>query len=262
MAIVKKGVVTMSLIQSYSYLFDSLLGAGSKSSTSIFANNTSLLGDYSMIQSGAYKKLLTAYYKQQDSEDSETSKTDTDKKTAASTTEKAKLLETKTTADSLKTAADALNSSSLYRATGKDEDGKTVYNIDKIKDAVKGYVSAYNSYIDASSGVDSTTVLSKALSVVKATASNKGLLSDVGITIGKDNKLVLDEEKLSKASVSTLSRLFKGSSSYGGTVATKASETARLANSAAYTGSNASSYTYSGNYSVMGSTNNMLDEIL
>lgn len=35
------------------------------SSSSIFGNTSSLLGDYAMIKSGGYKKLLTAYYASQ-----------------------------------------------------------------------------------------------------------------------------------------------------------------------------------------------------
>lgn len=215
-----------------------------------------------MIKSGAYKKLLTAYYKQGE-DDTEASGTDSGSKTSAiSSQEKNKLLNVKSDASNLKEAADVLNSSSLYRAVKKDEEGNDVYDMDKIKDAVKGYVTSYNSYIDSSADVESTAVLSKTLSMVKATASNKGLLSDIGITIGKDNQLALDEEKLSKASVSKISSLFKGSGSYGNTIAQRASESNRLANSATYSGNHASSYTYSGNYSVMGDANSMLDKLL
>lgn len=250
----------MSSINSYGFLFNSM--SNTNNNTSFFANS-SLLGDYSMIKSGAYKKLLTAYYKKQDSSDSESTESEKTKDiSAADSDEKAKLLSVKSNASSLKEAADALSKSALYRSTGKDEDGKATYDTDKIKSAVKDYVSAYNSFIDSSSNVDSTSVLSKTLSVVKSTASNKGLLKDVGITIGSNNKLVLDEEKLSKASVSTLSALFKGSGSYGDTVSQRASESYKLANSASYTGTKASSYTYNGSYSVMGSTNNVLDEFL
>lgn len=247
----------MSSIQSYGFLFNT---TSNSNSSSFFTNSSSLLGDYSMIKSGAYKKLLTAYYKQQESTDS-SEKTSSSSKTVTSSDEKAKLSSVKLNASTLKEAADALNKSSLYQTTGTDEDGNKVYDRDKINSAVKSYVTAYNTYVESSSKVDSTSVLSKTLSMVKSTASNKKLLQDIGITIGSDNKLVLDEEKLSKASVSTLSALFKGSGSYGNTVSQRASESYKLANSATYTG-NSASYTYSGNYSVMGSTDNMLNQLL
>lgn len=246
----------MSSITDYSFLFQST----SNTNNSPFFSNTSLLGDYSMIKSGVYKKLLTAYYDQTDTK--ETDSSDNSTKDVADSTEKAKLLNTKSDAATLKEAADALSASSLYRSTGKDEAGNAEYDREKITTAVKDYVSAYNEYLDSSSNVESTTVLNKTLSMVKKTARNENLLKEVGITVGADNKLVLDEEKLSKASVSTLSSLFSGNSSYGDEISEMASESYRLANSAAYTNNNASSYTYTGNYSSLGSTSNMLDTLL
>ena len=262
----KKGVITMSSIQSYGFLFNSMPGAGSvnNNSYSFLSGGSSLLGDYSMIKSGVYKKLLTAYYQKSssDSDTSESDKSSSVKSKSVNDAEKAKLISVKSGADDLQEAAGALSKSSLYRSTGKDKDGKDIYDMDGIIDSVKKFVSAYNSYLDASSDVDSTSILSKTLSMVKATASNKNLLKDIGITIGADNKLVLDEEKFSSASMSKISSLFKGSGSYAGTIAQRASEGSRLANSAALTSGTGSFYTYSGNYSVAGNVNNMLDTLL
>ena len=83
---------------------------------------------------------------------------------------------------------------------------------------------------------------------------NAGLLADIGITIGDDNKLKLDETKLGKANVTTINSLFAGSGSYGSSVSARASASARLANSAAYTNTRGTSYTYDGSYSLLGST--------
>lgn len=230
---------------------------------SLFGGGISMLGDYSMIKSGAYKKLLTAYYKTQDSSD-KTSSSDESSSTVTKkdSVETARLLNTKTDASTLQSAADKLGDKSLYEATGKDENGKNVYDRDEIKKSVKSFVSAYNSYLDSTSSVDNTSVLNKSLSVVKKTASNQKLLKSVGITIGENNKLILDEDKLSEANISTLQSLFTGRYSYADEIEQKAAETYRLANSAAYTNNRGSSYTYSGSYSVLGTSNNSLDKYL
>jgi hypothetical protein len=87
------------------------------------------------------------------------------------------------------------------------------------------------------------------------------MLSDIGVTIGENNKLVVDEDKLASADVSTVSSLFQGSGSYGNRIQTLARDSYQIANSAAYSG-NSSSYTQSGGYALLGSTNGVLDRYL
>ena len=150
-----------------------------------------------------------------------------------------RLLAAKSDAENLKSAANKLADRSLYRATGKDDEGNDVYKRDDITKNVKEFVSAYNSYIDSSSNVLSNNILNKALGAVKQTSANK---------------------KLSEAKMSTLTSLFTGSGSYGSGIGQKASETYRLANSATYSANNRSSYNYGGSYSVMGTSNNSWDK--
>lgn len=266
----ERGVSVMSSVfwnNSHNY-FSGLFGNASNNSgltNSLFGGGSNMLGDYSMIKSGAYKKLLTAYYKTQDdaSDDRKTSYS-TDRKTSpvstTDTKETSRLLAAKSDAENLKSAANKLADRSLYRATGKDEEGNDVYKRDDITKNVKEFVSAYNSYIDSSSNVLSNNILNKALGAVKQTSANKNLLKDAGITIGSDNKLILDEKKLSEAKMSTLTSLFTGSGSYGSGIGQKASETYRLANSVTYSANNRSSYNYGGSYSVMGTSNNSWDK--
>lgn len=256
----------MSSIFGTSNDYGSLFGdysssSNNNSSMGIFGNSGGLLGEYSMIKSGAYKKLLRSYYK--NSTDT-SSKTDSkaDSTTKDNSVETGKLLTVKTDSSALKEAADKLGDRSLYQPTGKDENGRDVYDMDKIKKNVKDFIKTYNSYIDSSSSVDTKGVLSKSLSIVKNTASNEKLLKSIGIKIGEGNKLSLDEEKFDEANISTLYSIFTGRFSYGGVVADKAGETYSAANSASYSNTGASSYTYKGSYSVMGTKNNSLDAYL
>jgi flagellar capping protein FliD len=175
----------------------------------------------------------------------------------------------KSDAEALKDATDALSKKALYKPktdeqgnTLYDEDGNKVYDTDSIKKSVQEFVTAYNSYMDSAGSVENTSVLNKTLSIVKKTASNQNLLKEVGITIGKDNKLTLDEEKLESAHITTLTSLFQGNSSYGDSVSQKAAESYKVANSEAYTNTRASSYTYNGAYSILGTANGTLDKYL
>lgn len=218
--------------------------SSNSNSYGIFGNTSNnILGDYSMIQSGAYKKLLRSYYKNTNA-DNKSDSTSTDK--TDSTVETGKLLTVKKDSSALKDITDKLRASSLYAPTGQDENGKDVYDMDAIKENLKEFVKAYNSYIDSSSDVDTKGVLSKSLRIVKNTAANEKLLKSIGINIGEGNKLSFDEKKFDEsAKISTLSSLFTGGSfSYGGIISDKASETYSAADKAANSNSGVSSYTY------------------
>ena len=79
----------------------SALFSGTSDSSSI--GNTNMLSDYAAIKNGSYGKLMKAYYAKQDAEKL-SGKGDTSQK----------LTLMKTSADSLKKSADALNDSSLW----------------------------------------------------------------------------------------------------------------------------------------------------
>ena len=69
------------------------------------------------------------------------------------------------------------------------------------------------------------------------------LLSKIGITIGKGNKLELDEDELKKADISSLKTVFTGYNSFAGKTAQKAAGISNAANRASAT------YTNNGTYS-------------
>lgn len=218
----------------------------------IFTGGSTMLGDYSMIRSGVYKKLLKAYYA---ADEDGAGAEDTKNKVDGTDT----LLSAKDSAKDLYDAAEALGDSSLYQSDKTDEEGNPVYDRDALKGAVKDFVNSYNDYMDSAGDLNSVSLLNKTLRMVKTTASNIELLKDVGIKIGANNKLTLDEEIFDKAEISTLSSLFEGEGSYGDSIADKASESYRMANSSVYFGKNGSSYTYNGSYSMIGNSAGLLD---
>ena len=62
------------------------------------------------------------------------------------------------------------------------------------------------------------------MSIVNNTNANSVLLSKSGISIGKDNKLSLDEDTLKKTDVNVLKTLFTGVGSLSDTISSKANE--------------------------------------
>lgn len=265
----------ISGINDYSFLFSSGNTANNNLAgltNSLFgASSNSMLGDYAMIKSGTYKKLLTAYYKKvqaADTDGADTSKTNRydrfDKTQDQLKQENAaanQYLEVKDNADALRSAAYSLNSYTLYREKTA-EDGTTSYDRDEIKKSVQNFVSTYNTLLSASSEVKSTGMLGQISGLMKLTSDNSKALEAIGITVGKDNRLSLDEKALDSADVDSIAAVFKGNSSYGNSVSLRATEIARQANSSAFNSfRGASSYSQGGSYSVLGSTSSMLDQL-
>lgn len=201
---------------------------------SLFGNSSSGFGsinygDYFMIKNGTYKKLLKQYYST-DKSDS-TSKTGSNSTTSVSSKQNIALRDS---SKALEASSSALRNKALWEkkeVQTKDEaTGETItkqdYDYDAILKAVKQFASDYNSVLDQAVSSDSSAVLREASYMVNSTKSVSKLLEDVGINIGADNKLTIDEEKFKSARITTLNTLFAGSSSYGDRIGQRASNIA------------------------------------
>lgn len=220
------------------YDFSALMGGTTNSSGN-------LLSDYASIKNGSYGKLMKAYYAKQDAENA-----------SASGDSRQKLTLMRSSADSLKKSADALNNSSLWekkKIKKKDEEtGEETevedYDWNAITKAVKSFVEDYNSVVGQAGDSDTKNVLRNAVWMTGITDSAENLLSKVGITIGKGNKLELDEDALKEANITTLKSLFTGSGSFADKISQKASSLSIVAANAAAK-VKGTTYTSSGSYS-------------
>lgn len=218
------------------YDFSALMGGTANSSGN-------LLSDYASIKNGSYGKLLKAYYAQQDAE-----------RTALSGDTSQKLTLMRSSADSLKKSADALNDSSLWekkKIKKKDEEtGEEIevedYDWNAITKAVKSFVDDYNSVVEKAGDSDTKNVLRNAGWMTNITDKAQNLLSQVGITVGRGNKLELDEDALKKANITTLKSLFTGYGSFADKISQKADS---ISNAAARTKGADKTYTSGGGYS-------------
>ena len=195
----------------YSYLFGGTQAPSTGGAIS--------LSDYAAIKNGSYGKLLKAYYAKQDAEKAVT---------AGDSVHKSTLM--KNGADTLKKSADTLNNDALWekkKLKKKDETtGEEIevedYDWDSITKAVKSFVKDYNDVVEQAGNSDSKDVLRNAVWLTGMTGATGKTLSKIGITIGKGNKLELDEDTLKKSDISTLKTLFSGYNSFADKVSVKA----------------------------------------
>lgn len=230
-------------------LFSGMNSTKQSSTTSLLGGTSDLLGinysDYATIRSGSYGKLLRAYYG----------------KDASSEVTSAVKLNTSTAKDDSKTlariesAAESVNKSaqnlletgdkSVFKeVTTTKEDGttETGYDKDAIYKAVKSFTDNYNDLLTQTKDSNTKSVIRNAKTMVTGTTAYEKRLAEVGITVGTDSKLSIDEETFKKADMSKVMSLFQEKGSYGYQTALRASmvESAAKAESA-------KSNTYSGN---------------
>lgn len=210
----------------------------SKSNISNLSNLQGLASEYAQIRSGNYKKLVKSYYEKGGQNES-----------SGGTVfdEMSRLRTVSGYASSLK---DSL--SSMKRADFK---GDVEGSLEKIKN----FISNYNSVIDTSVEVDRQGVLRDTLSMVNTTRHSANLLNEVGITVGSDNKLTLDEEKWNNAHLSTKQTLFNGTGSLAERLMYKASEVSSGAAAGTGLSTRKLGYTNTANYSKQPASSSFLD---
>lgn len=220
------------------------------------------LGNYSSIRSGSYKKLLTSYYAKTKAADQKTTanrKSDSrrDDWSTAYTPSNRALTEVRKEADELTASARKLTnqgSQSLftekYTTTKDAETGVTTttkgYDRDAIAKAVDTFVSDYNSALKAGRGSTNSNVSRNTSYMAQQTAIYARSLAEVGVTVGKDQTLSVDKDKLKAADIDSLKRVFNGTSSFASLTASRSGS---ISQSAARAVSTSSIYNRGGGYS-------------
>ena len=238
---------------SISILFSSLPGASNGGVSPMSAMSASIM-DYNMVKSGNYLRLMKSYFAKTDAD--EFRKAFGNSKTGSNSVSK----DSASTLSNMKDATDALGDAAtelvrgtaFNKVTETDENGKTVstYDTDKIYKAVKSFADNYNRVVKAADGVNSSSIKNATINMINYTQKNSSALSNLGITIGSDYQLTIDESKFKAADMSKVKSMFHGSGSYANNVSSQASmigyktgtETSK---SNTYTSSGSFSSTYS-----------------
>ena len=229
---------------SYSNLFSSYNSYGNKSSKSnlsmLSGLNSINFSDYSIISSGSYRKLMNAYYSNNPSA-----------KATLKQTESSSVLTAQNAAamgNSIKEVMkESLWAKKSFTETDEKTGEKTVkqdYDREAIGKALKKFTEDYNKVIEGAGNSDTMSVLRNGAWMTKTTSVNSKLLSEAGITVGSDNKLSFDQDKLDKADISAVQTLFKGYGSFASQLLNRSNAIATATGPAAY--NRKGRYAYSG----------------
>lgn len=218
-------------ISNYSFMFNSTSKSGGMFGSFNF-------GDYAAIRNGLYQKLAKKQFanvKRTDSASTSTNKKNVTKSDIAAETSN----KIKSSVDSLKKSVNALNDKDLWKQTNG------AYDTDKITKAIKDFASSYNGVVDQVDDSKSTAVTSSARWMNSLTNTMKTSLEKVGVKLGDDNKLTVDEETLKNADMKAVKAMFNGAYSYANQTAEKASSVASASQR------DTSMYTSAGSYANM-----------
>ena len=209
---------------------------------------------YNSIKNGSYSKLMRKYYSNQASEstDGATANKKNTGKVQSIDIQKNNATVNRDNAASLVDSASELKKYSLWSKVDKtDKDSNTTkeYDTDKIAKTVSSFVKDYNSLVSSTADSSSRYVLNSASNMVNYTRANADLLKKIGVSVGSDNKLTVDEDKLKASDMAVVKSVFKDSGSFGQTISAKASTIYGNAVSQLSELSTKNSYTSNGLYS-------------
>lgn len=207
---------------------------------------------YNSIKNGSYSKLMKKYYSNQASASTDSTSNKKTNNVQSTDVQKNNATVNRDNAASLVDSASELKKYSLWSKTDKtDKDGNTTkdYDTDKIAKAVSAFVKDYNSLVSSAGDSSSRYVLNSASNMVNYTRANADLLKKIGISVGSDNKLTVDEDKLKASDMAVVKSVFKDSGSFGQTISAKASTIYGNAVSQLSELSTKNSYTSNGLYS-------------
>lgn len=233
-----------------SMIANTLFGSKSSISAGSFLS-ASNFGDLSLMRNGVYTKMLKAYYAKQTSSTDKTSSsgknsssedylnTINDKLSKLKTTTSDEALSSiKSGADQMKKAADAVAGIDYDKTSG-----------DAVYSKVKDLVNTYNSLVTQTGKSDLVSISQSRTWMVNDTKVREAQWNKIGITIGDDQTLTIDEKKFKEASTSDIKNFLSGASGYASRLSTKANGFYQLASNQLTLNSGSSLYN---KYGVLG----------
>ena len=204
--------------------------------------NSINFADYNQIRNGSYGKLLKSYYAQQSpvksASKADTTKTDKTSRAESSSKTYKKSTELnastattkmKSAADELKTTAESLKNSEIWKKNGK-------LDTDALAKSVKEFASDYNDVIAQSEKVSTKNITNQTQFMKNTSNTMAKALEKVGVTFDKEGKMSVDETTLKKAEEKDLRAAFYGSYSYSSQISSNAAaiSSAAARNSSTY----------------------------
>lgn len=240
-------------MSNYNIISGLFSGFGTSNTSSGISGLGSLLSDYSAIRNGSYSKLMKAYYNNVDNTATKSAYNNAvkNKNNSAAADSSTTIKELQSTTDDLTSSAKDLyttgSKSVFQKKSVTDEDGKTSqqYDTDAIYKSVKKFADDYNSVLEAADKSKDSKVQNSVIGMINYTKMESNMLGKLGITIGSDYQLSIDEDTFKKADMSVAKSLFNGTGSYAYTIASKSAMTNSYADMEA---SKANTYNKYGSY--------------
>lgn len=166
----------------------------------------------------------------------------------------------KGTSKTAKDAASAKLASALYKSIEKmgtmtiDNDNKN-----NIFDALSGFVKDYNELIKKSSESENSNVIKQTDYLKDLISGNKSAFAKMGITVGSDKTLSIDEEKFKASDMSNVKDLFSGAYSFAEKMTDRVNQIYRYATQGESL--NTQTYTSQGGYNAA-ATGSTLDTVM
>ena len=197
------------MIRFNSYNYSSLFGSGSNSmfSNSIYNN----LSQLSSIRSGAYSKALKAYYGKN---------TDTSSTQKNSASNKNKYSDTYIVNSDLskvsKVSNELVSSAKKLSDSGKDNlfISKEKYDLEAAFNATNTFIKDYNETLNSVSKTNNTVVRNASDSMTRMTGIMSKSLSNIGITVGSDGRLSINESDFKNADFDRVKSILGTNGSY------------------------------------------------
>ena len=206
------GINGIGNYSAYSKLFSGMYSYGGTTKKNTTADLQALMKKADEVRSPEYRKKIKEQFKNGVSAESEIG-------TAASE------MKLSSAAKELRTNAGELSSMSLDDIKDKDT----------LVKKVTAFAESYNSAVDAMGKSDSVDALRAGISMTNSVKTYSGALSRIGIKVGSDNKLTVNEKVLRSADDSAVSSMMRSSYSPVARIADKAESISKAAANKAQT---------------------------
>ena len=120
------------------------------------------------------------------------------------------------------------------------------YDTEEAEKEIQNFVDNYNTFIDSLGNSDNQLALQKGVFMVNTAKVYSSALNRAGVTLGSDNKLTFDKEKMSQVDATDIKSTF-GSGGFSSKVAQKAQQVYDVAGSSglfSYSRASSQSYAY------------------
>lgn len=232
-------------------------GSNSFGSGSIFS--ASNFGDLALMKSGVYKKMMRSYVSQLQEGSDEGTKTEASKPTAKKSSEnmvsqkmeglratatagESELSKANKALSAVKSAAGSLEKASS-ELSGMNFDTSSKEDVYQV---AKTFVNSYNSLLAKAGKIDNASI-EQSVTWMKADMKEQAKkFEKIGITIGKDGSLAIDEEKFTSANFSDIRPQFEGEGTVIGRTGMRAGGVYNLAANQIYSNIGSTTYSSSG----------------